>query len=740
MLKNLFGSKQVGSSSTAKKDSKIQQLIKKAELGDADAQVNLGQQYETGNNILSQDYAEAMKWYLKAANQGNKFAQSSLGDMYYYGRGISKDPQQAVDWYRRAAEQNYAKTQHDLGYMYYHGEGIPQDYQQATYWYRKAAEQNHAKAQYDLANMYYYGEGVAQDYQQTVYWYRKAAEQKHVNAQFDLGQLYYFGQRVNQDYRQAAYWFQKAAEQNHAEAQNNLAVMYQQGEGVPQNYQQCFYWYSKAASQNHIDAQYNLGWLLKNGYGIQQNYQQAFLWYSKAAMQNHVLGQLELGVCYLQGLGVTTNYAEALKWTRLAADQGNEAALNNLGHMYEYGLGVLSNLSQAIYYYLLAATHVSSSPVATENLNRLSKEGYAYLITHQQQMIQDKKLEEQKLQEYSSVLSKLKSSSTETQQSEIEKIKKEIELSKSLATLEISFHIAREELTFDQELGRGGFGIVFRGKWRYNDVAIKQLQSSQLSNDTLEEFQSEMKLMAQLRSPNIVQLYGITDKTPYCIVMEYLPKGDLFNLLHSNEELSWEQRARIALDIACGLAYLHKENIMHRDLKSKNILLDNALKAKLADFGLAKIKTASSIKSTGKIMGTLAWMAPELFKRKAEYTLKADVYSYGIVVWELSSRKIPFEDARGNETLIMQWVSSGERDEIPKETPAKLAKVIQDSWAQEPEKRPNADEVIQQLQTEDGVPFPAKKSTGYHSNFDSTSMDSGYRDNLDSINSSSFRP
>ena len=127
--------------------------------------------------LVPKDYAEAAKWYRKAAEQGFAMAQHSLGSMYEIGQGFSQDYAEAVKWYRKAAEQGHAEAQFGLGYMYYHGQGVPQDYAEAVLWYRKAAEQGYDNAQNDLGRMYRHGQGVPQDYTEAVKWYRKAAEQ-----------------------------------------------------------------------------------------------------------------------------------------------------------------------------------------------------------------------------------------------------------------------------------------------------------------------------------------------------------------------------------------------------------------------------------------------------------------------------------------------------------------------------------------------------------------------------------
>ena len=257
---------------------------KAAEQGDVEAQTILGACYYSGSGV-EQDYAKAVEWCRKAAEQGLAAAQNMLGDCYYYGNGVEQDYAKAVEWYRKAAEQGLAIAQGNLGYCYYYGNGVEQDYAKAVEWYRKAAEQGLAIAQGNLGYCYYYGNGVEQDYAKALEWYRKAAEQGDVEAQTILGACYYSGSGVEQDYAKAVEWCRKAAEQGLAAAQNMLGDCYYYGRGVEKDYAKAAEWWSKAAAQDHAEAQYELGYLYHRGYGVEKNEARARELVQKSAVQ-----------------------------------------------------------------------------------------------------------------------------------------------------------------------------------------------------------------------------------------------------------------------------------------------------------------------------------------------------------------------------------------------------------------------------------------------------------------------
>ena len=228
----------------------------------SNAQYKLGVAYASGNGV-KKDEGEAVRWFRKAATQGDAQAQNSLGLMFDEGRGVVKNDREAVRWYRKAADQGDANAQHSLGFMYANGRGVEKDDRAAVRWYGKAAEQGKTFAQYNLGFMYANGRGVEKNDREAVRWYRKAAEQGYAVAQYNLGRRYDFGEGIGENDREAVRWYQKAAEQGYAKAQFNLGVMYANGEGVKKNEREAAGWYRKAAAQGNQKAKASLN-RLKN--------------------------------------------------------------------------------------------------------------------------------------------------------------------------------------------------------------------------------------------------------------------------------------------------------------------------------------------------------------------------------------------------------------------------------------------------------------------------------------------
>ncbi len=260
--------------------------------------------------------------------------------------------------------------------------------------------------------------------------------------------------------------------------------------------------------------------------------------------------------------------------------------------------------------------------------------------------------------------------------------------------------IPRSGIVYDVDkdhIGVGSFAHVYKGIWNNAQgahiVAIKVLKAQGVSQDALSELKSEGELISRLNHPNIMSIHGVClQQGYYSLVMEYMPDRSLYGVLHNQSiAISWAQRYQISKGITAGVAFLHDYHVLHRDLKSLNVLM-RGLEPKISDFGLAKIKseTMTLTKATGGMTGTLAWMAPELMMSPdASYVKSCDIYSLGILLFEIASREDPWKDAAVS-SLIIAWVIQGLRPQIPADTPTDFAKLISSCWAQDPKDRPTA--------------------------------------------------
>ena len=255
-----------------------------------------------------------------------------------------------------------------------------------------------------------------------------------------------------------------------------------------------------------------------------------------------------------------------------------------------------------------------------------------------------------------------------------------------------------------KKIGKGGFGEVWlASSIAFGDVALKKASASS-SPEVLNEFYKETRILKSLNTPYIIRYYGTTqDKDSIWIIMEYAAKNSLYHHIQSckqsgyNSSFPWSDRFRISNEIARGLFAIHSKNIIHRDMKSLNVLLTSTLQAKITDFGLSKIRSINSATTAihGNNVGTLLWKSPESFSTKYKPVTSLDIYSLGIIFWEIATGDIPFE---GHDyDTIMLSVRNGERPDIPDDCPEPYARIIEKCWAHDPNQRPTAKEVITML-------------------------------------------
>ncbi|KAL6522515.1 Serine/threonine-protein kinase sty46 [Orobanche minor] len=251
-------------------------------------------------------------------------------------------------------------------------------------------------------------------------------------------------------------------------------------------------------------------------------------------------------------------------------------------------------------------------------------------------------------------------------------------------------------LKFESKVASGSYGDLYKGSYRSQEVAIKILKTERLNTELQKEFAQEVYIMRKVRHKNVVQFIGACTKPPnLCIVTEYMSGGSVYDYLHKQRgTFKLPALLKVAIDVAKGMNYLHQNNIIHRDLKAANLLMDENEVVKVADFGVARVKAQTGVMTAET--GTYRWMAPEVIEHKP-YDHKADVFSFGVVLWELLTGKIPYEYLTPLQAAV-GVVQKGIRPTIPKNTHPKLVELLERCWQQDPALRPDFSEVKEILQ------------------------------------------
>ncbi|KAM0945379.1 putative dual-specificity kinase TKL-Pl-4 family [Dioscorea sansibarensis] len=252
-------------------------------------------------------------------------------------------------------------------------------------------------------------------------------------------------------------------------------------------------------------------------------------------------------------------------------------------------------------------------------------------------------------------------------------------------------------LKFGKKVASGSYGDLYRGSYYSQDVAIKVLKPERLNENMMHEFAQEVYIMRKVRHKNVVQFIGAcTRSSSLCIVTEFMSGGSIYDFLHKQKGVfKLPALLKVAVDVSKGMNYLHQNNIIHRDLKAANLLMDENEVAKVADFGVARVKAQSGVMTAET--GTYRWMAPEVIEHKP-YDHKADVFSFAIVLWELLTGKIPYEYMTPLQAAV-GVVQKGLRPTIPKNTNPKLAELLKRCWQQDPSLRPDFSEILEILRT-----------------------------------------
>ena len=293
-------------------------------------------------------------------------------------------------------------------------------------------------------------------------------------------------------------------------------------------------------------------------------------------------------------------------------------------------------------------------------------------------------------------------------QSRLDSIDKELERSHTDCLAEFSpipshYHkwiVDYSDFEEVKEIGGGVSAIVYYGKDKRTgqEVAIKKFKFRKLNGSRLQSFQREVAVLAMANHPALLKLVGITDKLPFCIIMEWMPNHSLYHDLHVYHHLDQTGKTIALFDIARGMQFLHSRQIVHRDLKSLNVLLDANDKAKICDFGFSR--HASDATFMQQSIGTPHWMAPEVLQRNAHYTSKIDVYAFGILTWEVATGHVPYA-GMDSQSIVQQVLSNDIRPPLPTDLNPQMRDLITMCWERDPALRPTFDTIVRILSTGD---------------------------------------
>ncbi|RHZ73794.1 hypothetical protein Glove_229g10 [Diversispora epigaea] len=277
-----------------------------------------------------------------------------------------------------------------------------------------------------------------------------------------------------------------------------------------------------------------------------------------------------------------------------------------------------------------------------------------------------------------------------------------------------------EEFKDLKKIGQGGFSQIFKATWKLNKginykgtvkqsskqkIVLKVLNNSQNMDI---EFLNELKHTFQFSVPDknyVIRCYGVTQDPQtknYAFVLEYIPHGDLHQYIHKNfEGFSWETKTSYLHSVLKGIKRIHDKEIIHRDLHSGNILAYKSIGTQffsnytvISDLGFSQpANIDSNLSRESQIYGVIPYMAPELFKYQP-YSYASDIYSLGMIMWQLTSGHRPFHDQEHGPKLILD-ILDGKQPEITEDTPERWANVMKRCWNSDPSERPELNELFE---------------------------------------------
>ncbi len=522
-----------------------------------------------------------------------------VGDMYAPDSLVeSHNEPEAVELFRRAAEQGLAAAQYAFAIMLFHGKGTPENKAGAQVWFQKAADQALAIAENTLGNMFMFGFGIPKNEAEGVNWYRKAAKQGYREAQYNMARARYEGFGIPKSEAIAADWAKMASEQGHSAAQCLLGTILSKGIGITRNPADAVLWLRKSAAQESIDAQYLLGSILEMGNGVPKNEAEARNWYIRAIANNY---QIRMKMIYKSlSPEKSKSHSEAIKYVRDFVIARKE------GHE-----------AKVAKEHAGVALKINTEPFKKVNALDLVEDGF---------LVSKKTLTE---------VIRIKKSNPP----HVVKIPRKDAVRLGVPELKFSVLFDDQGVPYalyrgkEKLLGKGGMASIkivqnaITGEW----LAVKiMLITAPLFKAIYVQEGEMLTAFGRLRGKVMRSKKGylFQDIIPGSKLFSHIntaPEKDLGNPVILKE---WLEMAESA---AKELRDLHKSNIIHRDIKPENYIYIPGVGAFLIDFGLGQ-KLEGEFYRTDINSGTLGYMAPELFiieDGQVKYSKKSDVYALG---------------------------------------------------------------------------------------------------------------
>lgn len=328
-------------------DAEAQRQFTLAQKGNAAAMARVGWLYQTGQNGVPRDDAQAARWYRQGAEAGNGHAMAGMGVMYENGRGgLPKDGTQAVAWYRKGADAGDGRSMNNLGAAYAVGRGnLPRDETQAATWYRRAADAGWGRGMTNMGWLYDGGRGgLPRDEREALAWFRRGVEAGDANALAAMGYMMQYGRGgLARDEAAAIEWYRKGVAQGDGQAMLLMGIAQMNGQGLPKDDVQAVAWYRKSIDAGLPRGLALLGYMYESGRGgLVKDEAEALALYRRGAEAGDRRAMNNLGALYMNGRGgLAKDETQALTWYRRSADMGDAQAMFNLGHMYGGGRGGL---------------------------------------------------------------------------------------------------------------------------------------------------------------------------------------------------------------------------------------------------------------------------------------------------------------------------------------------------------------------------------------------------------------